>query len=195
MDNYENGYKKSSNVKKIKYKGKTYSIDTKALTKFIAQSTLAIVLSGAALVSVVGMASDNLNDFKNDRQIKSEYVQLLNENTHRTDDTKGYWYDFDAIAKGLLTNSEDFELQLYCIYDQIGYNEANKIECMNNLFREINIEISKDIEKYKDFEIYENFEHYLKVNGYTSKKVYEHHMNKMIETKMNVKEGSSSWKK
>ena len=195
MDKYERSYKKSCNVKKIKYNGKVYTIDKKALTKFVAQSLLAITLAGVAIVSVAGKAADNIENFKSMNQIKSQYVQVLNDNTHRTNNIEDYWYDYDGIAKGLLKNTEDFDLQLYCIYEQIGYTEESKTDCMDNLFKAMNFEISKDIEKYKDFGVYNDFKNYLQSNGYLSIDEYEEAMDEILNEKINQKEGSSSWKK
>ena len=195
MDKYEKGYKKSCNVKKIRYKGKVYKIDIKALAKFSAQSALAIILAGAALVSVAGKAADNIDNFKNIQQVKSAYVQILEDNTHRTYDNKGYWYDYESMAKDLLQNPEDYGVQMYCIYDRIGLNKEDKIECMNKLIEQINFEISKNPEKYQNFNTYKNFGYFLMDNGFLSTDEYEQNMEEVLELRANVKEGGSSWTK
>lgn len=194
MDKYERGYKKSCNVKKIKYNGKVYKINIDELKKFLTTTT--IVIAGVAILIGLGdKAIDNYAEYKEISQIKSSYAQVLESNTHRTYNNQGYWYDYEQMAKDLLQNPEDFGVQIYCIYDRIGYNDESKIECMNELFQNINFEISKDPEKYKDFEIYKNFGYFLMENGFTSTDHYEQNMEEVLELRANAKEGSSSWKK
>lgn len=198
MEKYNNSYKKSCNVKRIRYNGKVYKINIDELKSFLAGAALAV--AGVALLIGVGdKAIDNYTEYKNIQQIKSSYVQILNDNTHRTYDNKGYWYDYEKTAKALLQNPDDFDLSLYCIYDQIGTNREEQLNCMNELIEQINFEISKNPEKYKDFEVHKNFGYYLMDNDYISTDEYEYIMESklesMLESDQKTEEESKSWKK
>ena len=46
----------------------------------------------------------------------------------------GNWQMVIDIAN-MLKDLDSFDLKLYCIYDQIGYNDASKMSCINELFK------------------------------------------------------------
>ena len=198
MNKYERGYNKSCNVKRIKYNGKVYKINIDELKKFLRDAT--IVIAGVAMIIGLGdITVKRYDEFKEMQEMKKPYVQVLNDSTHRTNNIDEYWYDYDAIAKDMLKDSDSFDLKLYCIYDQIGYNDTSKKSCINELFQNLNFEISKEPSKYIDFEVYGSFEEYLISNGFVTENNvidYEGYEDIMeARLKESVKEGEASWKK
>lgn len=63
----------------------------------------------------------------------------VSEETFRTQDNQGYWYSYYDIAKSYDADTMDFDAFVYGNYKNVGWNEASKLSCMDELFRQFNM--------------------------------------------------------
>lgn len=148
------GYARPQPVRKNKKRVKQL-----AFKKFVVKSTITILLATTAFYATKKLCDDatvvstEIGDMRN----------LVNESTKRTSDNKGFYYDTFNIALELIEHPEDFDNNLYGVYCEIGYNEANKISETNSV-----VATAHSLSIGKDYEIgYEDFDDYLIKKGYT----------------------------
>lgn len=71
--------------------------------------------------------------------------QSVVENTHRTEDNKGYWYDTQAIASDL-ASSKDYDDDVYGAYYRVNADGYNVDGTMNDIISQ-----SSDYTDFKDY--------------------------------------------
>ena len=110
--------------KKVKTDKKTMEVYKKTAL-FVAGVTAvcALVFSGLS----VSKAMETYNLAKN-----TIGYQSVDENTHRTEDNKGYWYDTTTIASDI-ASSNDYDDNIYGAYYKIDSNGANVFGTMNDI--------------------------------------------------------------
>ena len=93
----------------------------------------------AVVTALVIALSSSVNFFKG--EINKDYAnpdyeagyKIVSVETHRTQDNQNYWYDYWDIAGGY-DYSYDFDSWVYGVYDNVGWNQESKIDCMNEVF-------------------------------------------------------------
>lgn len=116
-------------------------------------------------------------------------VDILKNNTHRTDDRKNFWYDTEGIAKDTIKNyTEDlYDVALYGYYRDIRFNRQSN---MDDIIRDLRYAVSEDsnFKKYRDFDDYLVKSGFVDDSGNADKKVYEEKMKKYIISLNNLNE-------
>lgn len=110
--------------KKVKTDKKTMKVYKKT-TAFIAG------VAAVASLATLGFALKNRLD-TNDLAKETVGYQSVMENTHRTEDNSGYWYDTTAIASDI-ASSNDYDDNIYGAYYKIDSNGANVFGTMNDI--------------------------------------------------------------
>ena len=123
--------------KKVKTDKKTMEVYKKTALFVAGVATVcALVFSGLS----VSNALETYNLAKN-----TIGYQSVDENTHRTEDNKGYWYDTDSIASDIVS-SNDYDDNIYGAYYKIDSNGANVFGTMNDIIAK-----SSDYTDFKDY--------------------------------------------
>ena len=105
--------------------------------------TVALII---AISSSVHFFQGQLNpDYTNDSY--NAGYQVVSIETHRTEDNQHYWYDYWDIAERY-DDSYDFDSWVYGVFDNVGWNQESKIECMNEVFEKL---AANDITVYSSF--------------------------------------------
>ena len=110
-----------------KYSASKHSTDNKKAAKIALGSLLAITVAAGITYGSVRLI-DEISIYRS----LEPYRSIVTENTYRTEDNQGYWYDTSRIAEGIL-NQEDVTLAVYGVYNKIGYNQGNKLLQMDLL--------------------------------------------------------------
>lgn len=121
----------------------------KELVGFIKSHVKEIAITTALLITL----SSSINFFK--AELNRDFInpayeagyQVVNVETHRTDDNQNFWYDYWDIA-ARYDDSYDFDSWVYGVYDNVGWNQESKIDCMNEVFQRL---AANDITEYSSF--------------------------------------------
>lgn len=198
MSNREEMYERARNKsvgeeKKVRYVKMTKEAYIARLkTTFLAGAMIA-VLATSALVYGGHAISENLNESKIVREETSSYSQLVNKETHRTDDNQHYFYDTYDIASELTSDQENIDKGIYGVYMNIGYNEGNKIEQMNDVISSVDFEKKADetAQKFNNFSDYVVSKGFVDKDGKADYNAYEVAMTNMIVNEHNANEMQS----
>lgn len=109
-----------------------------------------MLLSGNAMLEKIKNPPYETEDYKTGMVALYDY-------THRTDDNEGYWYDYRGIA-GSYDIATDFDEFIYGIYRHIGWNQNSRVDCMDEIFTQLN---------FQGVTGYDDFTDYLRGKGYT----------------------------
>lgn len=120
----------------------------KKLKDMLKKITCAFVTSAVVAVSAVSMVN-TFNKEKELRDVYSEATHIVSENTHRTEDFQHYWIDYYKVAEGLATLEGDFNINIYGVYESVGWDNESTIEQMNKIVGYCN---GLEITNYTDFE-------------------------------------------
>ena len=191
---YENARKKSvGEEKKVRYVKMTkeaYIARLKAT--FLAGAMIAVLATGA-LVYGGHAISETLSESKIVREETSSYLQLVNKETHRTDDNQHYFYDTYDIASELTSDQQNIDKGIYGVYTNIGYNDVNKIEQMNDVISSVSFQKTAEevAQKFNNFNDYVVSKGFVDKDGKADYNAYEEAMTKMIVNEHNVSEMQS----
>lgn len=117
--------------------------------KFVGSFSKEIAASLALLV-VLGASYVAMGNALNPSYINESYdagYQAVNYETHRTNDKEGYWYDYGDIA-ARYNEDYDFDSWVYGTYKNVGWNTQSKLECMDDLFRHLEL---RGVTEYDSF--------------------------------------------
>ena len=136
--------------------------------KKLARAFLVTAITGMLIGGSVHALSSNIHDNIEISQIleeTNEYGEkLVNSNTHRTADNKGYYYAEEKIAEGLLEDPTMFDANLYGVYGHIGYSQVNRMEEMDKVMYWVKL-LNKD----ENLVTYDKFEDYYRQKGFVDK--------------------------
>ena len=103
----------------------------KKFMKKVKQMAVVCVIAGVGLTiggqSLIGHLQDKMtigaemNDFQ---------YEVIRDNTHRTNDNEGYWYDYQTINNLIsdrIENGADESTELYMLTTRLGEEQANKV--------------------------------------------------------------------
>lgn len=176
----------------VNYRGDRFKVSAHRLKVTVVTSFLITAIAATSLGIGLTNQFHAAQDSREVRDALQSYAQLVGNETHRTNDLQGYWYDTLDIAKGVLKD-EDIHRALYGVYKDIGYNQANKVEQTDDVIRNMKSLVSSNPEQYVDKPMYNSFNDYLIQNNFVDKeglpstKVYEEKMDQYIlgQTQMN----------
>lgn len=120
----------------------------KKLMSLLKKVTCAFVTSAVVTVSAVSMIN-TINKEKEYRSLYHDASSIVSENTHRTADMEHYWIDYYKVAEGLATLDGDFNVNIYGVYESVGWDNESTIDQMNTIMRYCH---ELNITNYKDFE-------------------------------------------
>ena len=178
--------RKSYNVAAVEYKQEKFRVDVDKLKKLVAGAAISIALVASILTGVVVKGVDSLQDQMTINEYLSQYSSIVNENTHRTENGKYYWYDTPRMAKEIANNPETLEEELYATYKRIGYNYANKIDQISDVVNCMG---------YKDFDDYLIQHGHVDEEGQPSRDGYEEYMDASILSKAMMAKAEEGRKK
>lgn len=198
MSNREEMYERARNKsvgeeKKVRYVKMTKEAYIARLkTTFLAGAMIA-VLATSALVYGGHVISENLSESKIVREETSSYSQLVNKETHRTDDNQHYFYDTYDIASELTSDQDNIDKGIYGVYMNIGYNEGNKIEQMNDVISSVDFQKKAEeaAQKFNSFNDYVVSKGFADKDGKADYNAYEAAMTNMIVNEHNANEMQS----
>lgn len=101
------------------------------------------VVAAGAFVAVLATSMFSMHEVLNPDYINDSYrsgYQAVSVETHRTNDNSGYWYDYGDIAERFDAETMDFDSYVYGTYKNVGWNQESRIDCMNSLFRQFNLQ-------------------------------------------------------
>ena len=188
---YERARQKSvGEEKKVRYVKMTREAYIARLKATFLAGAMIAVLATSALVYGGHALSENLSESKIVREETSSYSQLVNNETHRTNDNEHYFYDTYDIASELTNDQENIDKGIYGVYMNIGYNEGNKIEQMNDVISSVNFEkIAEDTSvKFNNFNDYVISKGFMDKEGKADYNAYEEAMTNMIVNEHNANE-------
>lgn len=154
---------------------------------FFAGAMIAI-LASAALAYGGHTLSEKLSDAKVVSQEISEYSNLVNSETHRTNDNQHYFYDIGDIASKLAEDQDNIDKGIFGVYKNIGYNQGNKIEQMDGVidfmaFAKTDTENKIEFDSFNDYVVSKG---YVLENGKADYEAYEKAMTEMIVNEHNI---------
>ena len=97
------------------------------LQKIIALGVSAAVLGGVttgAIINAIDIFNENAIVYSAEKDFSRNVIQ---PNTHRTDDLQNYFYDYEDIAKSITGEGKDFSNQLYLTYSDLGEYQTNLV--------------------------------------------------------------------
>lgn len=198
MSNREEMYEKArqnsvGEEKKVRYVKMTKEAYIARLKATFLAGAMIAVLATSALVYGGHALSENLNESKIVREEVSSYSQLVNNETHRTNDNEHYFYDTYDIASELTSDQANIDKGIYGVYTNIGYNEASKIEQMDDVISSVSFQKAAEeaAEKFNNFNNYVVSKGYVDNEGKADYNAYEDAMTKMIVNEHNVSEMQS----
>jgi|GEM_PF-3456268 len=198
MSNREEMYERARNKsvgeeKKVRYVKMTREAYIARLKKTFLAGAMIAVLATSALVYGGHAISKNLSESNIVREETSSYSQLVNKETHRTDDNQHYFYDTYDIASELTSDQENIDKGIYGVYMNIGYNEGNKIEQMNDVISSVDFQkkAEETAQKFNNFNDYVVSKGFVDKDGKADYNAYEAAMTNMIVNEHNVNEMQS----
>ncbi len=145
----------------------------------------------AASATITGFALSALANNVSDKLSGSQYMHnmgsIVTENTHRTSDNSGYWYDTDDIAFSISESDTDKECLLYAVYTKLDYN---RMKHMNDIMARLG-SYDSEYEQYKNFEDYIIKRGFVKETGELDIEGYKKYMNEYVCTMSRVEEVKS----
>lgn len=122
------------------------------------------LVSIGAVATIAGFGISNLISFVDSKQTVSKYLfdnrDVVSENTHRTNDNTGIWYDTDDMAFSVSESDSNKEALIYSVYSNMRYDRTKH---MNSFMKSLS---SYDAE-YQQFE---DFEDYIIKKGFVNEK-------------------------
>lgn len=125
----------------------------------------ALFVAGAITAGVVIGAGSNLVSTYQDKLVVGGMVgefrtNVINKDTHRTDDNEHYWYDYLSIHNKMKENYDNYDEAVYYCEKSIGEYQTDQVMA------------------YSDE--YENYQEFLEKNGYKDTKDFEKHIEKRL---------------
>lgn len=191
---YESARKNSvGEEKKVRYVKMTKEAYIARIKATFLAGAMIAVLATSALVYGGHVLSENLSESKIVRQETSSYSQLVDNETHRTNDNQHYFYDTYDIASELTRDQENIDKGIYGVYSNIGYNETNKIEQMNDVIASVGFQKKAEeaAQKFSNFNDYVVSKGFVNEDGKANYNAYEEAMTKMIVNEHNLGEMQS----
>lgn len=110
-----------------------------------------VTVASIAMIAggVIGIYNITHPDYIND-SYNSGY-QAVNIETHRTSDNENYWYDYGDIAERYDPETMDFDSYVYGAYRNVGWDQQSRIDCMESLFRQLNIQGITNYSSFLDY--------------------------------------------
>lgn len=133
----------------------------------------ALFVAGAITAGVVLGAGSNLVSTYQDNLVVGGMVEefrtnVINKDTHRTDDNEHYWYDYSSIHNKMKKNYDNYDEAVYYCEKSIGEYQTDRVMACSNKY-----------ESYKEF---------LEKNGYKDTKDFEKHIEKRIVLNSELKD-------
>lgn len=182
---------RNPDIAKVEYKGERYRINAKRLKVAVVTAFLATAIACTALGYGLSKGIDHLEDEYDVYQEISSYAHIVHDNTHRTSDNQGYWYDTLDMGDDIL-KKEDKAVALYAAYEKMTCGTyENKMKHMDQIIDRMRNVVEHYQETYPGIKTYSNFTDYLIQNecidkdGNPSFKVYEEKMKDYILNKDN----------
>lgn len=104
---------------------------------FVAGAMVAVLACGGFAMAKNAVVNNFMRDTSN-VSFDAGYHAVAEE-THRTSDNQGYWYDYYDIARSFDAETMDFDAFVYGNYKQVGWNTESKLDCMDELFYQFNL--------------------------------------------------------
>lgn len=125
----------------------------------------ALFVAGAITAGVVLGAGSNLVSNYQDNLVVGGMVgefrtNVINKDTHRTDDNEHYWYDYSSIHNKMKENYDNYDEAVYYCEKSIGEYQTDQVMACSNE--------------------YESYQEFLEKNGYKDTKDFEKHIEKRI---------------
>ena len=96
-----------------------------------------------ASIIILGASAIGMHEMFNPSYVNSSYdagYKAVSIETHRTYDNENYWYDYGDIAERYDTETMDFDSYVYGTYRNVGWDQQSRIDCMESLFRQFNLQ-------------------------------------------------------
>lgn len=174
--------------KKVKYVKMPKDAYLSRLKAAFAAGAVVAILS----TSLVIFGASNLIESIKDASILNDelqtYDELVRSETHRTSDGQGYYYDNYKIASEIKDEDENIDKAIFGVYENIGYNQGNKILQMNEVLRALSSRLGVDNATFKDYVINKGF---IDKEGNANYMAYEMAMTKMIVSEHKIDEMQS----
>lgn len=125
----------------------------------------ALFVAGAITAGVVLGAGSNLVSTYQDNLVVGGMVEefrtnVINKDTHRTDDNEHYWYDYSSIHNKMEENYDNYDEAVYYCEKSIGEYQTDQVMAYSNE--------------------YGGYQEFLEKNGYKNTKDFEKHIEKRI---------------
>ncbi len=125
----------------------------------------ALFVAGAITAGVVLGAGSNLVSAYQDKLVVGGMVgefrtNVINKDTHPTDDHEHYWYDYSSIQNKMKENYDNYDEAVYYCERTIGEHQTDKVMAYNHE--------------------YGGYQEFLEKNGYKDTKDFENHIEKRI---------------
>lgn len=125
----------------------------------------ALFVAGAITAGVVLGAGSNLVSTYQDNLVVGGMVEefrtnVINKDTHRTDDNEHYWYDYSSIHNKMEENYDNYDEAVYYCEKSIGEYQTDQVMAYSNE--------------------YGGYQEFLEKNGYKDTKDFEKHIEKRI---------------
>lgn len=194
MDKRQEMYERARNnsvgedkkVRYVKMRHELYVARLKA--SFIAGAVIGILVVGG-LVYGSSTAINKMQEYGIVNEELSQYSTIVNQNTHRTDDNQHYFYDTSDIASEISDIKEDdIDKAIFGVYSNIGYNDENKIEQMNNIMNSVNFSKQEEAKGFDNFNDYVVSKGFVDKDGKADYDAYTNAMAKMIVDEHNINE-------
>ena len=171
-------------IKAINLNEYTQAVIRTTRNKFIAVAVAVTLVATGGGIGISRAVSD-LKQSNISKEAVAPYVEMVGDNSYRTDDNKGFWYDTDAIADNVV-KADDIDVGIYGAYKGMRMNtNAN----MNKVVSRIGNKEDSPIKVT-------SWEDYLKSKGFTDKDgnistdKYEEAMQQYIVAKLNMDEAN-----
>lgn len=171
-------------IKAINLNEYTQAVIRTTRNKFIAVAVAVTLVATGGGIGISRAVSD-LKQSNISKEAVASYVEMVGDNSYRTDDNQGFWYDTDAIADNVV-KADDIDVGIYGAYKGMSMNtNAN----MNKVVSRIGNKEDSPIKVT-------SWEDYLKSKGFTDKDgnistdKYEEAMQQYIVAKLNMDEAN-----
>ena len=133
----------------------------------------ALFVAGAITAGVVLGAGSNLVSTYQDNLVVGGMVEefrtnVINKDTHRTDDNEHYWYDYSSIHNKMEENYDNYDEAVYYCEKSIGEYQTDQVMAYSNE--------------------YGGYQEFLEKNGYKDTKDFEKHIEKRIVLNSELKD-------
>jgi len=164
---------RNNDIIDINYKNDRYKISASRLKKAVVTLFLATSIAatgvGVGLTLGIDHAIESVREDEKITQVLSSYDEIVTEETHRTNDGSGYWYDTRAIGVRVL-ESDDKDLALYGVFNRMVCDTKEiKERHMDEVISTMSTFAKSDPSKYDGVPTYTGFSDYLIQNGCVDK--------------------------